>query len=184
VDLYSPPVIGNTYTDYWQRETNRWALKTNSVPMEFAARLYTVSRGVSMTVLSTVTNAGPGNSLTATRTWQAVDACGNASTCSQTVTVMGPPAPCSSTNYILSIVQNAENTFTLAFLGTTNAQYYLLETTNLEANITNWTVLPDSTNAATNGVWYYTVTNAGVPLYDPINGVKRFFRAGSVNPCP
>jgi hypothetical protein len=181
VDLYAPPVIGNTYTDYWENETNRWDLKTNAVPMDFAAQLYTVSRGVSVTVLSTVTNAGPGNSFTATRTWQAADACSNTAACSQTVTVVGPPpAPCSSTNYILSIVPNTTNTFTLTFLGTTNAQYYVLEATNLTANMTNWTALADSTNTATNGVWYYTVTNAGVPA-DVLN---RFFRAGAVKPCP
>jgi len=41
-------------------------------------------------------------------------------------------------------------------------------------------VLTDSTNTATNGVWYYTVTNAGVPAH----GLNRFFRAHAVNPCP
>jgi hypothetical protein len=180
VDLYAPPTIGNTYSDYWEHETNHWALKTNSVPMEFASRLYTVSRGVNVSVLSTVTNAGPGDSLTATRTWEAVDACSNSATCSQSVTVIGLPPPCSSTNYVLSIMQEATNTFTLTFVGTTNAQYYLLETTNLAANMTNWAVVADSTNTATNGVWYYTVTNAGVFT----NGLNRFFRAGAVNPCP
>jgi hypothetical protein len=60
----------------------------------------------------------------------------------------------------------------------------VLEATNLTANMTNWTVLADSTNTATNGVWYYTVTNAGVPANNFANGVKRFFRAGAVNPCP
>ena len=180
VDLYAPPVIGNSYLDYWERETNQWTLRTNSVPMEFASRLYTVSRGVDVTVVSTVTNAGPGNSFTATRTWQAVDACSNNATCSQSVTVVGLPPPCSSTNYILSMVRAATNSFIFTFLGTTNAQYYVLETTNLATSMTNWTVLPDSTNTATNGVWSYTVTNVGFPS----NGLNRFFRAGAVNPCP
>ena len=162
VDLYAPPVIGNNYSDYWERETNCWALKTNTVPMEFAARLYTVSRGANVTVLSTVTNAGPGNSFTATRTWQAVDACNNSAVCSQTVTVVGQPQPpCSTTNYILSIAQNPTNTFTLTCIGTPNAQYYLMEATNMAAHTTDWTILTDSTNTATNGVWYYTATNAG-----------------------
>jgi len=118
--------------------------------------------------------------LEATRTWQASDVCSNAAACSQTVTVVGLPQPCSSTNYILSIVQETTNAFTLTFLGTTNAQYYVLETTNLAANMTNWMVLADSTNTATNGLWYYTVTNVAVPA----NGLNRFFRAGAVNPCP
>jgi hypothetical protein len=181
VDLYAPPVIGSTYNDYWQQETNRWALKTNAVPMAFASRLYTVSRGVDMTVLSTVTNAGPGNAFTATRTWQAVDACSNSATCSQSVVVIGPPQPpCSNTNYILGMVREPTNAVTLTFLGTTNAQYYLLATTNLTANVTNWTVLTDSTNTAANGVWHYTVTNAGATA----DGPNWFFRAGTVNPCP
>jgi hypothetical protein len=93
-------------------------------------------------------------------------------------------APCSSINHILSIVQNQNHTLKLTFLGTTNAQYYLLAATNLAAHMTNWTVLADSTNIATNGIWYYTVTNAGLPPYDPTNSVKRFFRAQAVTPCP
>jgi hypothetical protein len=86
-------VIGNTYGDYWENDTSRWALKTNSVPMEFAARLGTISSSATVTVLSTVTNADCGNGFSATRTWQASDACGNSATCSQTVRVVdqGPP---------------------------------------------------------------------------------------------
>jgi hypothetical protein len=93
VDLYAPPVIGNTYGDYWENDTSRWALKTNSVPMEFAARLSTINSSATVTVLSTVTNADCGNGFSATRTWQASDVCGNIATCSQTVRVVdqGPP---------------------------------------------------------------------------------------------
>jgi hypothetical protein len=102
----------------------------------------------------------------------------------QLMVVEPPQAPCSSTNYILSIVLNATNTFTLTFLGTTNAQYYVLEATNLTANMTNWVAFADSTNTATNGVWYYTVTNAGMPTNAPAIGLNRFFRARAVNPGP
>ncbi len=93
VDLYAPPVVGNTYTDYWENDTSYWTQKTNAVPMEFAARLYTVNDGVNLTVLSTVTNAPCGNGFSATRTWLASDPCGNNATCSQTVHVVdqGPP---------------------------------------------------------------------------------------------
>jgi len=93
VDLYTPPVIGNTYGDYWENDTSRWALKTNTVPMEFAARLSTISSGTTVAVLSTVTNADCGNGFSATRTWQARDVCGNNASCSQTVRVVdqGPP---------------------------------------------------------------------------------------------
>jgi hypothetical protein len=183
VDLYAPPVIGNTYNDYWEQETNRWALKTNTVPMAFASRLYTVSRGVDVTVQSTVTNAGPGNSFTATRTWQATDACSNTASCSQTITVAGA-LPCGNTNYILGIVPTTTNSFVIAFLGTTNAQYRVLQATNLTDPATNWAVVPDSMTTATNGIWYYTVTNVGVLDFGSADGLGRFFRAQAVNPCP
>lgn len=42
VDLYSPPVVGLEYTDYWQNDgTGGWLLLTNGVSMsvDFAARL-------------------------------------------------------------------------------------------------------------------------------------------------
>jgi hypothetical protein len=93
-------------------------------------------------------------------------------------------APCSSTNYVLSMVQSADNVLTIRLLGTTNAQYYLLTATNLAIPMTNWTVLTDSTNTATNGVWYYTLTPAGMPADNPSQDAMRFFRARAVNPCP
>ena len=82
---------------------------------------------------------------------------------------------CSSTNYIVSIVGNGTNTFTLTFAGTTHAQYFVLSTTNVMDSVTNWLVLPDSTNTAAAGIWLYTFTN---------DGTARFFRAQAVAPCP
>ena len=39
VDLYSPPVIGGSYPDYWEKDGS-WTLLTNSVPMDFGARMF------------------------------------------------------------------------------------------------------------------------------------------------
>jgi hypothetical protein len=39
VDIYSPPVVGGEHTDYWEYNGIAWSLKTNSVPMDFAAVL-------------------------------------------------------------------------------------------------------------------------------------------------
>ena len=35
VDIYSPPVVGGDYPDYWENNGG-WSLKTNGVPMNFA----------------------------------------------------------------------------------------------------------------------------------------------------
>src|SRR5205085_2815657 len=46
-----------------------------------------------ISILGTVTNAQCGNTLTATRTWRATDACNNHADCSQTVTVVDTTPP-------------------------------------------------------------------------------------------
>jgi len=51
-----------------------------------------ISHGT-LTIISTTTNSGCGNTLTATRTWQVVDTCGNSAQCSQTVNVVDTTAP-------------------------------------------------------------------------------------------
>jgi len=41
VDLYSPPVVGADYSDYWQPDAfGNWTLLTNSVAMDFGARMF------------------------------------------------------------------------------------------------------------------------------------------------
>jgi hypothetical protein len=42
VDLYSPPVIGMSYPDYWENNGG-WRLQTNVVPMDFGARMYAIA---------------------------------------------------------------------------------------------------------------------------------------------
>jgi hypothetical protein len=41
VDIYSPPVVGQDYPDYWENNVGLtdWTMMTNSVPMDFAAKM-------------------------------------------------------------------------------------------------------------------------------------------------
>ena len=39
LDIYSAPVVGQNYPDYWEYNGG-WSLLTNAVPMDFAARMY------------------------------------------------------------------------------------------------------------------------------------------------
>src|SRR6185503_4247685 len=60
----------------------------------FDAPTATDNSGTStITIASTVTNAGCNNTFSAMRTWKATDACGNSAQCSQTVTVVDITAP-------------------------------------------------------------------------------------------
>ena len=92
VDLYSPPVIGRSYGDFWLRTDEGWQLREISgLPTDIAARAIASTNRVTISVVSTVTNASSATSFVATRTWMATDACGNSSTCAQSVTVEGGP---------------------------------------------------------------------------------------------
>ena len=68
-------------------------------------------------------------------------------------------------------------TFTLTFVGTPQAEYYLLASSDVTAPMTTWTILTGSTNAVTDvsGVWQFTVTNAAP---------QRYCRSTAVVPCP
>jgi len=94
-----------------------------------------------------------------------------------TITQIVNSATCGATNRVLGIVENPNGSLTLSFLGTPQAQYYVLAHTNLADAPSSWSVLTDSTNTVTNvlGVWSYTTTN-GMP--------RRFYRGVSVLPCP
>jgi len=58
VDLYSPPVVGSDYPDYWEMDNGSWALLTNSVPMDFGARFYADVPEPSSLILSLVGGLG------------------------------------------------------------------------------------------------------------------------------
>jgi len=83
----------------------------------------------------------------------------------------------SLTNMILSVVDNADGTFTLTFAGTPQAQYYVVAHSDLAAPMSSWAPLAGSTNTVTNtsGLWSHTVTNTGA---------QQFYRSAAVVPSP
>ncbi len=85
------PVVGQVDAGYWLFNTNAWTLQT--ADLSFGVQLEALSRGVTLSVVDTSTNVQCPQSSTVTRTWQALDSCSNAATCSQTVTVVSPTPP-------------------------------------------------------------------------------------------
>jgi aryl-phospho-beta-D-glucosidase BglC (GH1 family) len=66
----------------------------------------------------------------------------------------------SQTNSVLNLTDNKDGTFTLNFMGTVGATYYVQSATNLAPPI-NWQSVAGSTNTVTNssGLWFFTATN-------------------------
>ena len=84
---------------------------------------------------------------------------------------------CSQTNVLVSVVDNADGTLTLTFVGTPQAEYYVLASPDAVAPMTSWSPVIGSTNAVTNvsGLWQVTVTNTTT---------QQFYRGTAVVPCP
>ena len=94
VDLFSPPVNGQSYGDYWWRTNGGWELRANeTVAMDFAAQAMASTNQVLVAVVNTLTNATGSNTYTATRTWRATDACGNFTEASQTIAIVDTTPP-------------------------------------------------------------------------------------------
>ena len=74
-----------------------------------------------------------------------------------------------------SIVDNGDGTFTLFFVGTPGAQYFVVAASDALAPMTSWLPLWNSTNTVTDasGLWSYTVTN---------NAAQQFYRSAAMNP--
>jgi autotransporter-associated beta strand protein len=91
--------------------------------------------------------------------------------------VVQPLVTCSQTNALLSIADHLDGTFTLTFVGTPQADYFVLANLDATAPMTNWAPVVGSTNTVTNlsGVWRFTVTNT-TP--------QQFYRSTAVAPCP
>jgi hypothetical protein len=70
--------------------------------------------------------------------------------------------PVSQTNFVAGISETGTGIFTLNFVGTTGASYFVQMVTNLTPPV-NWQALADSTNTVTNlnGLWSYIITNTG-----------------------
>src|SRR5207302_7296298 len=66
----------------------------------------------------------------------------------------------SQTNVILSIVDNHDTSLTLNLLGTPQASYYIVGSTNVAQPMASWGAFPGSTNTVTSGsgLWSYRVT--------------------------
>ena len=84
---------------------------------------------------------------------------------------------CSQTNAILAIANNLDGTSTLTFMGTPQADYYVLASPDVAVSMGGWLPVVGSTNTVTNasGLWQLTVTNTAP---------QQFYRAAAVAPCP
>lgn len=84
---------------------------------------------------------------------------------------------CGQANALLSMAHNLNGTFTLTFLGTPQAEYYVLASPDVAAPMASWAPVAGSTNTVTNvsGLWQFTVTNTTS---------RQFYRSRPVVPCP
>ena len=84
---------------------------------------------------------------------------------------------CGQTNVLLNIADNHNGTFTLSFVGTPQAEYCVLASTNAGAPPASWLPVAGSTNTVTNasGLWQATVINAWP---------QQFYRGAALQPCP
>jgi hypothetical protein len=84
---------------------------------------------------------------------------------------------CSQTNALLSMADNHDGSFTLTFVGTPQADYYVSASLDLAAPMTNWMPVAGSTNTVTNvsGLWQFSVSNTAP---------QQFYRSTAVLPCP
>ncbi len=162
LDIFSPPAVGSNSPEYWERDGVGWALKTNTGTMNFAARLEALSRGVTVTVLGTVTNPPVANTTSFTRTWRAADECGNSATCSQTVIVVDARPPTTADQpQDLTVNAGELAQFTLNVAGALPLIYqWFFNQTNLLAGATNSSLLLSNAQATNSGLYSATVTNS------------------------
>lgn len=162
LDLFSAPAVGGDRASYWERDGVGWVEKTNSMPVDFAARLIALSRGVVVTEIGTVTNGPARNTVTFTRSWRATDDCGNSATCSQTVTVVDSQPPQISLQPQSQTVNTGEDvTFAVAATGAAPLHYrWRSNGTNILAGAAESSLLLTNVQATNNGDYVVVVSNA------------------------
>ncbi len=82
----------------------------------------------------------------------------------------------SQTNSITSIVSHQNGTFTLNFIGTPGAQYYVVTSGDLKARVADWVPVgaTNITASSPSGAWSCVVSNPAPAYYRPV----------AVNPAP
>ncbi len=158
----APYTVGQVQPGYWTRSGLDWVLQTGSSSgYAFASRFETATNGAILSVMDTVTNATCGRGFTATRTWQATDACGRRATCSQMVTVVDNAGP-SITAQPQDLVANAGNpaSFKVAVSGCGPLSYqWYFNATNPVPEGTNATLVLPSAGADQEGSYSVVVSN-------------------------
>lgn len=161
LSLFGPPVAGQAADGYWMLGTNGWAL-SGQPGQSFGGQLSARSGGVSLTLVGTVTNALCAQSFSATRTWQAVDACGNSNSCSQTVTVEDHSVPLivNQPQDLSALVgQDIKLSVDISSCPPVSYQWYFNETNALN-QATNAQLLLPAVVTAQAGLYQVVITNA------------------------
>jgi hypothetical protein len=171
--VFTVTVTANTPTLDFPTGANSVVMETNSTLFKLLTPVGSVPGSSTNSTGTTLLKAGT-NIVTAQYAGDGINYSGSALV---TLTQIVNSATCSATNKLLGILHNLDGTLTLNFLGTPQAQYYVVASTNVSAAVATWAALAGSTNTVTNlsGFWSYTTPN---------NLPRQFFRSAAVVPCP
>jgi hypothetical protein len=153
--------VGQSAAGYWALGTNGWTLQ-GQAGQSFGAQLTALSSGVSLSVVSTVTNVQCAQNFTVTRSWQALDACSHTATCSQTVSVVdqSPPLVLSQPQDQSALVgQTVSLSVSVSSCPPTSYQWYFNQTNALSQG-TNATLVLPSVTIALAGSYQVLITDA------------------------